>query len=87
MINVLIWKCVNLCIGAHFELCVDCLRQLLSVGLEEFSSRLERFEVLFIADLSVSYGHEVPHDVHKACIITICYLVRETVGRVLDKRR
>ncbi len=60
-----------LCNWTHFELCVDALWQLLPVGLQEFSSRFKRFEVLFVADLSVSYGHEVPHDVHKACIVAI----------------
>lgn len=63
--------CVYLCIGTHFKLCVDALWQLLSIGLEEFSSGLKWLEVLFVADLSVSDGHEVTHYVHKACIVTI----------------
>lgn len=70
----------------HLQLGVDGLRQLLSVRLEEFSGGLKRFEVLLVADLSVPYGHEVSHDVHEACIVTICDLVREAAGCVLDKR-
>lgn len=57
--------------GTHFELRVDALWQLLSVGLEELRSGFERFEVLIVADLPVSDGHEVSHDVHQACIVAI----------------
>lgn len=70
----------------HFKLCVDALRQLLSVGLEELSSRLEWFEVFFVADLSVTYGHEVSHYGHETCIVTIYHLVRKAESCVLDKR-
>lgn len=58
-------------IGTHFQLGAHTLRELLSVSLEEFSCRLEGFEVLLVTDLSVSYGHEVSHDFHQACIIAI----------------
>lgn len=78
-------KCAFESSSTHLELCVDALRQLLAIGFEEFGGRLEGFEVLLVADLSVSYGHEVSHDVHEACIITICYLVREAVCCVFDK--
>lgn len=60
-----------MCIGTDFQLRVDALRQLLPVGLEELGGRHEGFEVLVVADLPVSYGHEVSHDVHEACIVAI----------------
>lgn len=76
---------MHLYTDTHFKLCVDALRQLLSVGLEELGGRLEWFEVFFIADLPVTYSHEVSHYGHKACIITIYHLVRKTESRVVDE--
>lgn len=76
---------MHLYTDTHFKLCVDALRQLLAIGLEELSSRLEWLEVFLIAYLSVTYGHEVSHYGHKACIITIYHLVRQTESCVLEK--
>lgn len=76
---------VYLYTDTHFKLCVDALRQLLSVGLEELGCGLEWFKVFLIAYLSVAYGHEVSHYGHKACIITIYHFVRKTESCVLEK--
>lgn len=76
---------VRLYADTHFKLRVDAVGQLLSVGLEELGGGLERLEVFVVADLSVTYGHEVSHDAHKACIITIYHLVRQAESCVLEK--
>lgn len=59
------------CAVTCLELCVDTLGKLLSVRLEKFSGRLKRFEVMLVADLSVSYSHEVSHYAHQTCIIPV----------------
>lgn len=71
--------------GTHFQLRVDALRKLLSVGLEELGGRLERFEVFLVAYLPVSYGHEVPHDGDEARVVAVDHLVRQAEGCVLDE--
>lgn len=55
--------------GAHLQLRGDALRELLSVGFEQLGRRLERFEVLLVAELPVSHRPEMAHDLHQTCVV------------------
>lgn len=80
-----LWRSACLCAVTCLELCVDALWKLLFIGFEELSSRLERFKVLLVTYLSISYGHEVSHYAHQTCVVPIWHLRRKTTGCVLEK--
>lgn len=71
----------------YLQLRADHFWKLLSTALEEGHCTLERFEVLAGGDLSVPNCHEVSHNVHQDCIVSVRHLAGQPFFCSLDEGR